>query len=321
MHNEVWRALMAKYRNALPQLTGHRFISDGGLETTLVFKQGLEIPHFAAFHLLQDKTGESIIRRYFDPYIDIAKQHRTGLILETPTWRANPDWASRLGYTRLALDAANRKSVRLMEQIRSEVEHGKTQVVISGCIGPRYDAYFPQNSMTADEAERYHARQIGTFADTAADLVTAFTLTNADEAIGITRAAQNYSIPAVISFTLETDGRLPSGQTLQAAIYQVDSATDNGPAYFMINCAHPSHFMHVLADAPSWSDRIRCIRANASCRSHAELDGCETLDEGNPAELGYQYRELMQLMRNLNVLGGCCGTDHRHIAAIAESCL
>jgi len=233
------------------------------------------------------------------------------------TWRANPDWGRRLGYSADDLDAANRAAVALAEEIRAVREDEETPIVINGVVGPRGDGYDPAELMSAEEAEAYHAAQIATFADTAADMVGAITMTHADEAIGIARAASAADIPVAISFTLETDGRLPSGQTLPQAIDQVDAETDGAPVYFMINCAHPTHFAHVLDDDGAWRDRIGGLRANASRKSHAELDAADELDEGDPVDLGAQHRALRDRLPSLKVLGGCCGTDHRHVEQIS----
>ena len=311
---------MARYRNTLPQLNGDLFLMDGGIETTLVFHHGLELPHFAAFHLLKDKNGYEVLRRYFDDYAPIAKDYGVGFILESVTWRASSDWGAKLGYSKEALAMANRQAIDMLEDVRRDHEDEYTKMVISGCVGPRGDGYDPSDLMSADEAELYHAEQIQTLADTAADMVTALTMTNINEAIGLTRAAQKAGMPVVISFTVETDGCLPTGDDLGDAIRAVDAATGEGPAYFMINCAHPTHFDQALAVGEPWLQRIRGLRANASTKSHAELDEAETLDDGNPGELGCQYQELRRMMPGLNVLGGCCGTDHRHIAAISRAC-
>lgn len=311
---------MAQYRNRLPQLSDKLFLSDGGLETTLVFHDGLELPYFAAFDLLKDDEGTARLRDYFMEYAAIARHHGLGFILESPTWRASSDWGARLGYSDNGLDRMNLRAVELLMDIRHQVESDETPCVISGCIGPRGDGYQASETMTPAEAEAYHGRQIRSLRRAGADLVSAFTINTATEATGITRAARAADIPAVISFTLETDGRLPSGEQLGDAIEQVDQATDGGPAYYMINCAHPTHFRHVLDGGAAWLERIRGVRANASCKSHAELDASETLDDGDPVDLGDRYREMRHLMKNLNILGGCCGTDHRHVEAIAEAC-
>ena len=312
---------MARHPNALPQLGGDLFLTDGGIETTLIFQEGLELPDFAAFHLLKDSKGEAALRKYFRTYAEIAKRFGTGLVLESATWRANADWGKRLGYTREALAHANRKAIRLLEEIRSELANEKIAVVISGCLGPRGDGYSPAHTMSGRDAETYHAEQVETFADTAADLVTAITMNYVEEAIGIARAAESAGMPVVISFTVETDGRLPTGQTLRAAIQQVDAATSGYPAYYMINCAHPTHFEHVVAEAEPWATRIRGLRGNASRQSHAELNESAELDVGDPVELGIQHARLKRRLPQLNVLGGCCGTDHRHVEQIAAACL
>jgi S-methylmethionine-dependent homocysteine/selenocysteine methylase len=306
----------ARYRDALPQLADVPFLTDGGIETTLIFHDGLDLPHFAAYDLLTRDGGAEALRRYFDPYAEIARDSGVGIVLETATWRANPDWAERLGHGPEELAELNSRAVRLLEDVREEYETETTPIVISGCIGPRGDGYVVGEAMSAEEAEAYHAQQIGTFAETAADLVTAITMTYAGEAVGIVRAATAAGLPVVISFTVETDGRLPSGQTLREAIEEVDARTDGAAAYFMINCAHPSHFEGVLEPGAAWTARIRGLRANASKLSHAELDEAEELDEGNPDELASDYAALRERLPELHVLGGCCGTDHRHVGAM-----
>ena len=311
---------MPGYRHALPQLGDELFLTDGGIETTLIFHDGLELPDFAAFHLLRTTDGTKTLRKYFRTYAAIAQRHSTGLILESATWRASPDWAKRLGYAPVDLADANRKAIELLESVRAEYETEQIPVVISGCVGPRGDGYVPTAAMSEAEAERYHAVQIRTFAGTAADMVCAVTMNYVEEAIGIARAAAAVNMPVAISFTVETDGNVPTGQTLKSAIEQVDAATERYPSYFMINCAHPTHFAHVLAEGGPWLDRIRGVRANASQRSHAELNESPDLDIGNPVELGMQYQALRHQLQHLNVMGGCCGTDHRHLEQIAEAC-
>jgi homocysteine S-methyltransferase len=312
---------MSKYRHALPQLTGGPFLTDGGIETTLIFHEGLELPHFAAFHLLRSPEGEAALYKYFRTYAEIAKRFGAGLILESATWRANADWGIRLGYTSEALADANRKAIHLLENVRNAYATDRTQVVISGCVGPRGDGYVPDSAMSAQEAEAYHRDQVETFAGSVADMVCAITINYVEEAVGIARAAQQADMPVALSFTVETDGRLPTGQPLKGAIEQVDEATSAYPCYYMINCAHPTHFERVLAAGEPWVERIRGLRANASRMSHAELNDAPELDTGNPAELGLEYAQLKTRLRQLNVMGGCCGTDHRHIEQIASACL
>jgi S-methylmethionine-dependent homocysteine/selenocysteine methylase len=274
-----------------------------------------------SFPLLENEAGVSRLREYFRPYARLARDLKVGFILESVTWRANADWGAKIGYSEEALADVNRKAIDLLCEIRDEYETEKTKMVISGCVGPRGDGYNPSNMMLAEEARVYHAPQIKVFSETKADMISAFTLNYIEEAIGIAQAAKSANIPSVISFTVETDGNLPSGQTLKEAIESVDKATGNAPAYYMINCAHPTHFESVLTADESWLQRICGIRANSSVKSHAELDESEELDEGNPFELGQQYRELLGKLKNLKVFGGCCGTDFRHVKEIAGACV
>jgi homocysteine S-methyltransferase len=303
-------------RRDLPQLSGGAFITDGGMETVLIFDKGIDLPHFAAFVLLDDADGLAALREYYETYIALAREHGLGIVLDTPTWRANSDWGTLLGYSAGALADVNRRGVALLEELRAE-KAGDTALVISGCIGPRGDGYVVGDAMDADEAQAYHSAQVTTFVGTSADVVSALTLNYVDEAIGVARAAAEAGIPSVISFTVETDGRLPSGQELRDAIAEVDEATDGAPAYFMVNCAHPTHFEHVLAEGGL--ERIRGLRANASTKSHAELDEAEELDQGDPQELAERYRGIRPLLPNLTVVGGCCGTDHRHVGELAAA--
>jgi homocysteine S-methyltransferase len=307
-------------RPQLPQLAGDRlFLTDGGLETVLIFREGIELPEFAAFPLVDDASGAETLRRYYEPYLQIARDNGAGFILEAPTWRASADWAARLGYSGDALAVANRKAIALMEEIRDAHEDRTGPIVISGCIGPRGDAYAPAELMTEEEAERYHSEQVSSFAGTEADMVTAMTITYTEEGIGIARAARAAGLPAVISFTVETDGRLPSGQALSEAIRQVDRETGSAPAYYMVNCAHPTHFAEVFAAEGEALERVAGFRTNASTKSHAELDEAEELDDGDPADLGARHRELRDSCSQLLVVGGCCGTDHRHVAEICAA--
>jgi S-methylmethionine-dependent homocysteine/selenocysteine methylase len=225
-----------------------------------------------------------------------------------------------LGYTGQALADANRQAVEMLVQLRAEYATTDSPIVISGCLGPRGDGYQPDALLTASEAEDYHAEQIATFRTTDADLVTAITMTHTGEAIGIARAAQAHGMPSVISFTVETDGTLPSGETLQEAIMTVDAETGSAPAYYMINCAHPTHVDKTLIAGEGWNERVRGLRANASTMSHAELDATESLDVGDIEDLGARYAALREQLPQLTVLGGCCGTDARHIDAIRRHC-
>ncbi len=310
---------MAKYRTRLPQLADRLFLTDAGMETFLIFQEGLELPHFAAFDLMKNAEGIAQVRRYYERFIALAKHRGLGFVLESPTWRANADWAAKLGYDSTSLAAINRRTIALMAQLRDEHETPNSPIVISGNIGPRGDGYAPDRMMSARAAEAYHAEQVNVFAATEADFVSAFTLNYVNEAIGVARAAKAAGVPMVLSFTVETDGRLPTGQSLKDAIVETDTMTDHAPAYYMLNCAHPTHFDDVLNGEP-WTKRLRGLRANASMRSHAELDCAPDLDAGDPVALGQQYHALRTRMPQLTILGGCCGTDHRHVEQICFAC-
>lgn len=310
---------MVRHRHSLPQASPPVFLTDGGIETTLIHHEGWELPDFAAFDLLRSEAGTDALRRYFRRYAEIAVRHGTGLVLESATWRASEDWGRRLGYNAGSLAAANRLAIALLEEVRAEVGSGRTPVVISGCVGPRGDGYVPSLAMNAADAERYHHAQVATFTTTAADMVTAMTMNYEAEAVGIARAARHAGMPVAISFTVETDGRLPTGQPLADAIRNVDAATDGHVSYYMINCAHPAHFEGVLRTGAPEFGRIRGLRANASSKSHAELNESPELHAGDPDALGADYARLCALMPQLSILGGCCGTDHRHVESIAAA--
>ncbi len=309
---------MATYRNELPQLSGDFFLTDAGLETDLIFNHGIEIREFAAHTLLPESKGRDALANYFRGFLSLAREKDTGFILDSQTWKAHMHWADDLGATDEELHEANRDAIAFITGLREEFSGNAKPVVLNGIIGPRGDAYAPEEEIAAHEAEEYHSKQIEWLAKTEVDMVTALTFTQSDEAIGIVRAAQAADLPVVVSFTVETDGNLPTGQPLKDAIAAVDEATESGAAYFMVNCAHPDHFTHVLEDG-DWSRRIRGIRCNASRKSHAELDQSETLDDGNPVELGSQYKAIREKLPWLNVFGGCCGSDLRHVTEIAHA--
>ncbi len=309
---------MSRYRHALPQLGDRLFLADGGLETTLIFHEGIELPDFASFHMLRMPGGEDVLRRYARSYAALAERYDTGLVIETATWRASTDWVFRHGISREDFVAIQHRAVSLFEEVRTEFR--STPIVISGSLGPRGDGYVPDAMMTVRHAEAYHQPQVDALAQTSADMLCAMTLNYVEEAIGIVHAARRAGMPIAIAFTVETDGRLPTGQSLGAAIQLVDAATSGYPVYYMVNCAHPTHFAHLLDPQEPWVSRVRGIRANASCMSHAELNEATELDPGDPDALGAAYAELKQRIPHLTVLGGCCGTDERHIERIAAAC-
>ncbi len=296
----------------LPQLAGRPVVTDGGLETDLIFHHGVDLPDFAAFPLVDDDGGRELLRKYYAEYIGIAARAGAALQLETPTWRASSDWGDRLGYSAAELRRVNRDAVTLLDHLRGDA--GIESFLVSGNLGPRGDGYVAGEAVDPDAAETYHAPQIDAFAEAEVDLITVLTLTGIGEAVGIVRAARSAALPVAVSFTVEQDGRLPDGTPLVTAIADVDA--EGGPDYYMVNCAHPTHIASGLTDPGEWRSRIIGIRANASTRSHAELDEATELDEGDPAELATAQDALRPHLPNLTLVGGCCGTDARHIAAM-----
>jgi S-methylmethionine-dependent homocysteine/selenocysteine methylase len=305
-------------RSRLPQLD-RLFLTDGGIETDFIFNRGIDLPCFSAVTLFGSASGRSAVEDYFRSYLDLARRAGTGFVLESASWRASPDWASELGIGQEELDRLNRESVLLLRRLRQEFETDRLPIVVSGCIGPRGDGYDPGKIMKIDEAQRYHSHQARVLAAAGADMLAAMTMTNVNEATGTVLAAREIGIPVAIAFTVETDGSLPTGDLLGDAIQAVDEATDGYVAYFMVNCAHPAHFAPALEEGGDWTRRIGGLRANASRCSHAELDGMTELDIGDPVELGQLYARLRKRFPQINVLGGCCGTDIRHLTEIAEA--
>jgi len=297
-----------------------QYVTDGGLETDLIFHFDADLPEFAAFPLVEDEDGRALLTRYYDGYAAIAARAGVGLLLEAPTWRANPDWAAKVGYDLAALDRVNRASVELMQGLREKYERelGLTEVKVGGLTGPRGDGYVAGEDADPDEAAEYHAHQARAQTAAGADLMTALTFTGAGEAIGFVRAVRDAGVPVAVGFTVETDGRLPDGTTLRDAIAHVDAAA--APDYYVVNCAHPTHVAPGLASEDGsyglWLSRIEGLRPNASRMSHAELDEAPELDEGDPADLAARSDDLRAHLPNLRVVGGCCGTDSRHVAAL-----
>ncbi|WP_270732438.1 homocysteine S-methyltransferase family protein [Shimia sp. Alg240-R146] len=295
--------------NLLPHESGDLFLAYTGMETDLLFTQGAELPGFASYPLLETAEGRELLRRSYQQVIDLGQEAGLGVILESTTWLANRDRAAAIGYEPDALAKANRTAMAFMDELRASAVH---PVLLSGNVGPRQDAYAPREQMTVAEATAYHTEQIAVLAETEADLVTGYTLSYPNEAAGIALASKKAGLSVVIAFTVETDGRLPVGVSLETAIREVDEACDYYPAYFMVNCAHPEHLIGAI-DAPLCRERLRGVVANASRCSHAELDEADTLDSGDPKEFGQQLADIERRFSQINVVGGCCGTDMRHM--------
>ena len=299
--------------------TQQHFLADGGLETFMIFQEGIDLPHFASSALFETDEGRKALNDYFERFISIAREAGRGFVLDTATWRSGLAWADVLGRSPDEMLERNKQAVAFAGSLRDRNATADLPIVINGVVGPAGDGYAPEKQLAAEDAYAVHLPQIRSLAEAGVDMISAVTMTHTGEAIGIARAASSIGMPVVISFTVETDGRLPSGQDLGAAINEVDAATDQGPLYYMINCAHPDHFRDAIMTSESWIDRIGGIRANASRMSHAELDVADELDDGDPDELGRLHAELLEMLPNIRVLGGCCGTDHRHVGCMADA--
>lgn len=294
------------------------YLTDGGLETDLIYNKNIDLPHFAAFPLLEDPRYLSILNAYYAEYMDLAKKYKTGYILESPTWRANKDWGYKLGFSKEDLTKINVLAIEQLKKLKSRYTRDIPNILISGQIGPREDGYQIKSLMSVSEAEEYHKLQIEAFKSAKVNLVSAITMNYTQEALGIVYTARSNNLPAVISFTVETNGNLPSGESLEFAIKKIDKLTNNYPLYYMINCAHPNHFIEQLKKSEYAYQRIHGLRVNASCKSHEELDASEYLDRGDLENLGNLHVPLKKLLPNLKVFGGCCGTDVEHIDAICR---
>ncbi|NYE38938.1 homocysteine S-methyltransferase [Nocardioides cavernae] len=299
--------------------TANGWVTDGGLETDLIFHRGLDLPDFASFPLVEDDTGRAVLEDYYRAYVAVAARAGAGLLLETPTWRANTDWGARLGYDADGLRRVNRAAVEHLRALADEVADDVEGTLVVGSVGPRGDGYLA-GDLDADHYADYHRPQLVSFTEAGADLATAYTLTTVAEAVGVVRAAQDVGIPVAISFTVETDGRLPDGTPLGEAVHRLDTATEAGATHLLVNCAHPDHVRPALGEDPgppgAWTDRVAGLRVNSSRLSHAELDEAEVLDEGDLPDLVRRTRDLAEALPEVRIVGGCCGTDSRHVAAM-----
>ncbi len=293
-------------------------LADAGMETYLIYREGIDLPQFASFTALATPEGRAALRRYYEPIIDVAVRDRRTLLLDSATWRASSDWGSLLGYSDSGLDEANAAAVAFVADLRAAAGPD-ADIVLGGCIGPRGDGYAATSGMTPAQAADYHAPQVRSLARGGAQFIAGMTLGDANEAAGMMEAARENEIPAVASFTIEMDGRLASGESVASIIAETDRLTDSYATFYLLNCAHPLHLERALASSDPELQRIRGIRSNASMRSHAELDAATDLDDGDPLDLARRCADLVTNYPRLSVLGGCCGTDARHISAMSAA--
>jgi len=294
------------------------YLTDGGMETWLFFQQGFTAPEFAAITLVENADAAQALQRYFEEFLAMAQAADTGFVLDTNTWRGAECWAEALGLTGAQLLRLNEKAVDFAARLKDRWAERVPDIVLNGVIGPVGDGYAPGKTPTIEDSRALHRSQIEVLQRSGVEMLSAMTITNVAEAIGIALEARDVGLPLTISFTVETDGRLPSGDLLGEAIEAVDAASGGYPLWYMINCAHPDHFRDAITAGEAWIDRIGGLRANASRLSHAELDNADALDDGNPEEFGALHAELATHLPNLRVVGGCCGTDHRHVQCVSR---
>ncbi|WP_135501055.1 homocysteine S-methyltransferase family protein [Roseovarius aestuariivivens] len=301
----------------LPQSQGRLMTCGGGFETWLQYVDGFELRHFCAFELIDDPRGRACLADYHRKLVEAAVANGVGVINEGLHYRASRDWGTLIGYSREALEEINIRGIEFYKDFAREYKSEATPMLVGGVIGPRGDAYNVGRTPDEAEAEDYHAEQILTFKKAGADLVTAATFSSVAEATGLTRAAKAAGMPVVISFFVAKGGKLKGGETLEEAIAQVDAATDSAPAYYMINCTHPTEFMPGLDDG-GWVRRLGGFMPNAVAMDTLDLCKLGHLEDGDPAELGGQMADLARRYPHINVWGGCCGTDGRHIGEITR---
>ncbi|WP_203564896.1 homocysteine S-methyltransferase family protein [Aliiroseovarius sp. PrR006] len=302
-----------------PRLENKFYLTEGGTETELLYKWGFELPEFAMFPLLDDPKADQVLRDMYRRYFDVAEKFDTGMLIMSHDYRASPDWGAKLGYSPEGLADMQRRTIDFLEGMRCEYQGRVSDVYIAGCIGPKGDAYGTGGDISEDEAEEYHSVQLSTLAATAADMAIALTFNNIPEAIGLVRAAEKLGIPLGVCLTLTTEGVLKSGPSLQAAIETIDERTNGAAAWFGTNCSHPLEFAPALANSGPWLDRIRCIRPNAVKMEQVALCRLGHLEDGDPVELGKQMGDVAERFPKADILGGCCGTDERHLSEIAKN--
>ncbi|MFT3987754.1 homocysteine S-methyltransferase family protein [Aestuariivirga sp.] len=304
-------------RAALPQQAGHLMTTAGGFETWMQYVDGFKLRHFCGFELLNDPRGVTRLRDYHRKVVEAAVANGFGVINEGLHYRASRDWGDLTGFSREGLAEINMRGIDLYRDFAREYQSPQTPMLVGGVIGPRGDAYNVGRTPDAAESEDYHSEQILTFRKAGADHVTAMTFSSVEEAIGLARAAKALDMPVVISFFVAPGGKLKGGETLDEAISRVDAATGTAPAYFMINCTHPTEFTPGLTPGP-WNSRLGGFMPNAVAMETLDLCKLGHLEDGDPQELGGQMAELAQRFPHVNVWGGCCGTDGRHIGQITR---
>jgi homocysteine S-methyltransferase len=306
-----------KVQRMLPHQSDRLMTVAGGFETWMQYVDGFELRHFCGFELLNDARGLSCLRDYHRKVVEAAVANGSGVMNEGLHYRASRDWGSLVGFTRESLEEINIRGIEFYKDFAREYDSPDTPMLVGGVVGPQGDAYNSGRIPDAAEAEDYHSEQILTFRKAGAGHVTAMTFSSVAEVIGVVRAAKSAAMPVVVSFFVARGGKLRGGETLEEAITRVDAATGNAPAYYMINCTHPTEFEPGLTPG-DWTARLGGFMPNAVAMETLDLCKLGHLEDGNPEELGAQMAQLARRFPHVNVWGGCCGTDGRHIGQITR---
>lgn len=300
------------------QVEGRYYLSEGGMETEVMYKHGFDFPHFAVFELLKNPKAVSALQAMYRQYFDVVAKHQMVALVGGLDYRASPDWGALLGYSADGLSDMNHRCIDFLRDLAKEYIGEIDEILIQGFIGPRGDAYETNTVITEQESEDYHSVQLQTLKEADVDLASALTFNNIPESIGVAKAAARLDLPLCISLSLDGSSRLNSGPSLGDAIKTIDAATDNSVAFYMINCVHPLEYESALADE-SWMKRIRGVRPNASVMDKISLCKIGHLEDGDPIELGNQIGDLFKRFPHMDILGGCCGTWDNHLDQMAQS--
>jgi homocysteine S-methyltransferase len=301
------------------QRDGVLYLSEGGQETEIMYKHGHDLPEFAMFPLLDDAKARADLDAMYARYLESAAASGFAALMGGLDYRASPDWAEKLGYSRETLREAQLRSIDFLREAAKPFAGQLPDILIAGVIGPRGDAYKLNRTITAQEAEEYHSVQLGTLREANVDLVSAMTFNNIPEAVGLSRAAKRVGLPIILNFTLDSSSRLRSGPTVREAIEAVDAeAGDAHPECYGLNCSHPIEMAPAL-EPGGWFKRVRSLRPNAALMEKQALCKIGHLVDGDPPELGAQMGALAHRYPHLDIWGGCCGTWDTHLNHIAKN--
>ena len=276
-------------------------------------------PHVLHAAWIRLAAGRQALARLYEQYIDVGRRYDLPLILGAPTWRASAERIQRAGIE--AGIGLNAEAVMFVKALRGRTGQYGRRIFVAGMMACRNDAYKPQHALDVAAARRFHAAQAEALAAAMPDLILAATLPAASEAEGLARALADVACPYLISFVIRPDGNLLDGTRLDAAMGRIDQRIDPPPAAYMVNCVHPDHLDAALAGMPAAAPptgRLLGLQANASRLSPEALDGRAVLDASAPAEFAAAMVRLQRRYR-LKIFGGCCGTDQRHLQAMAAA--